>query len=128
VEVNAGRIAKLLTALDSDDFDERESATGGLAKLGELAGPAMRKAMAEKPSLEARRRLEELTNKLDGPVTIPEQARELRCIEVLEHIGSPEARRLLEELSKGAEGARVTRDAKASLERLNKSTSASSRP
>jgi hypothetical protein len=81
----------------------------------------MRKALEAKPSLEARRRLEELVNKLGGPVTIPEQARELRCVEVLERIGSAHARRLLEELSKGAEGAEITREVKASLDRLSKS-------
>jgi hypothetical protein len=37
---------------------------------------------------------------------------------VLEHIGSPDARRLLDELSKGAEGSRQTREAKAALARL----------
>ena len=46
--------------------------------------------------------------------------RRLRCIEVLEHIGSEDARRLLGELSKGAEGAKLTRDAKAALDRLSR--------
>jgi hypothetical protein len=82
-EVDAARIAKLLTALDGDDFDGREAASRALSKLGDLAEPAVRKALEAKPSLEARRRLEELVNKLDGPVTIPEQARYLRCVEVL---------------------------------------------
>jgi WD40 repeat protein len=117
-EVDAGRIAKLLTALDSDDFDEREAASQELAKLGDLAEPAVRKALEAKPSLEARRRLEGLVNKLDGPITIPEQIRYLRCVEVLEHIDTPEARRLLDALGKGADGARLTREAKAALARL----------
>ena len=79
----------------------------------------MRKALEGKPFLEAQRRLEELVNKLDGPVRIPEQARDLRCVEVVEHIGSVEARRLLDELSKGAEGSRLTREAKAASARLS---------
>jgi WD40 repeat protein len=119
-EVDAVQVAQLLTAMDSDDFDERESATSRLAKLGDLAGPAVRKALEAKPSPEARHRLEELVGKLDGPVTIPEQARALRCVEVLEHIGSADARRLLDELGKGAPGARLTREAKAALARLDK--------
>jgi WD40 repeat protein len=119
-EVDAVQVAQLLTAMDSDDFDERESATSRLAKLGDLAGPAVRKALEAKPSPEARHRLEELVGKLDGPVTIPEQARALRCVEVLEHIGSADARRLLDELGKGAPGARLTREAKAALARLAK--------
>jgi WD40 repeat protein len=117
-EVDAVQIAKLLTALDSDAFEERESATARLSKLGDLAEPAVRKALEAKPSPEARRRLAGLTDKLDGPITIPEQARELRCVEVLEHIGSADARGLLDELGKGAGGARLAREAKAALARL----------
>ncbi len=119
-EVDAARIAKLLAALDSDDFEGREAASRELAKLGELAGPAVRKALGANPSPEARRRLEELTRKLGGPVESMEEARALRCVEALEHIGSADARRLLDELGKGAAGARVTREAKAALERLSK--------
>ncbi len=119
-EVDAARIAKLLAALDGDDFEGREAASRELAKLGELAGPAVRKALGANPSPEARRRLEELTRKLGGPVESMEEARALRGVEVLEHIGSADARRLLDELGKGAVGARVTREAKAALERLTK--------
>jgi hypothetical protein len=36
----------------------------------------------------------------------------------LERIGTPEARQLLKRLATGAPGARLTREAKASLERL----------
>jgi WD40 repeat protein len=118
-EVDAARIAKLLTALESDEFESREAASRELSKLGDLAEPAVRKSLAEKHSPEVRRRLQELVNKLDGPITIPEQARELRCFEVLEHIGSADARRLLDELGKGAEGSRLTREAKAALARLS---------
>ncbi len=117
-EVDAAQIAKLLTALDGDAFEERESAAANLEKLGDLAEHAERKLLAEKPSSEVRRRLQELLSKLDGPVTTPELVRDLRCVEVLEHIGSPEARRLLDELGKGAEGSRLTREAKAALDRL----------
>jgi hypothetical protein len=39
-------------------------------------------------------------------------------VEVLEHIGTPEAVRVLEKLSKGATDARLTHEAKAALERL----------
>ena len=52
-EVDAGAVAKALAALDSDDFDEREAASRRLSQLGELAGPALRQALAGKPSPEA---------------------------------------------------------------------------
>lgn len=119
-EVDGEAIAKTLAALDSNDFAEREAASRRLADLGDLAGPAVWKALEGGPSSEARRRLEELARKLDGPVEAPEQARALRGVEVLEHIGSAEARRLLDDLAKGVPGAALTRDAKESLVRLTK--------
>jgi hypothetical protein len=118
-EVDASRIAKRIAALDGDTFEGREEASRELAKLGDLAESALRKALAANPSLEVRRRLDELIEKLNVPVTVPEQVRSLRGVEVLEHIGSPGARRLLDELSQGSDRARLTRDAKAALERLS---------
>jgi hypothetical protein len=46
--------------------------------------------------------------------------RTFRAIEVLEHIATPEAQQVLKTLSEGAPEARVTREAKVSLERLAK--------
>ncbi len=50
----------------------------------------------------------------------PEQLQMLRVMEVLEHIGTAEARQVLAGLAKGAPEARLTQEAKASLERLAK--------
>ena len=44
----------------------------------------------------------------------------LRALEVLERIGTPEARQILLSLAKGAPEAALTQEAKASLERLGK--------
>ena len=67
---------------------------------------------------EARQRVERL---LERPETLALTAGELgtwRGIEVLEYIGTTEARRVLEKLASGAAGARTTEAAKAALERL----------
>ena len=43
----------------------------------------------------------------------------LRAVEALEYLGTSEARKLLAQLSKGAFDAELTRQAKASLDRLS---------
>jgi hypothetical protein len=57
-------------------------------------------------------------SELDG---VSEQGRpEPRAVRVLEAVGTPAARELLESLAKGAPTARLTIEAKAALERLSK--------
>jgi hypothetical protein len=97
---------------------EREQAIRELERLGELAEPALRKALEGQPSLEVRRRVEGLLQKLDGPVTLPQHLRSLRAIEVLEHIGTPAAQQVLAQLAKGATAAHLTREAQAAVARL----------
>jgi len=118
--VDAQRVEQLIKALDSDKFAEREQAVAELEKLAERAEPALKKLLEEQPSPEARRRAEAILAKLGGPVTSSEQLRALRAIEALEHIGTPEARQVLERLATGAAGARETADAKRSVERLKR--------
>jgi hypothetical protein len=47
----------------------------------------------------------------------PDRLRALRSVEVLERVGSAEARSVLGELAKGASGARLTRDAAEAVRR-----------
>ncbi|HEV2949760.1 MAG TPA: hypothetical protein VGX70_20455, partial [Gemmataceae bacterium] len=91
-----------------------------LEKLGEPALGALRKAMKGHPSAEARRRLEQLINKQDLELVnpSPDHRRSVRAVEVLELAGTPEAQKVLKTLSQGAPEARLTQEAKASLERL----------
>ncbi len=118
--VDAKQVARWVLDLDSPRFEARQQATTALEKMGELAEPALRKALAGESALDLRRRLEQLLEKLDGPITSPEALRGLRAVEVLERCGTPEARALLESLAEGAPASRLTRDAKASLERLGR--------
>jgi WD40 repeat protein len=117
---DASKLKKLISELDSDDFTERANATEELAKLGELAVPALQKALTGQPAptLEFRRRAEPMVTRLIGGVLTGEQVRLVRALEVLERSGTPAARHLLESLAKGAPGALVTRKAQESLERI----------
>jgi WD40 repeat protein len=112
------RIAQLITELDNERFESREAATIELAGLEKRAEPLLRKTLANDPSPEVRRRLESLLGYLQGPVTFAPTQRLMRTIEVLEHAATPEARQFLQKLAAGAPDARLTREAKAALERL----------
>ena len=114
------RLQQLLTDLESDQFPVREKAQEELTKLGDLAAPALRRTLDNKPTLEMRRRVQALLERLRGPVTRSELLQTLRAVAVLEDIGTPEARRLLEQLANGTPEARLTREAKASLQRLER--------
>jgi WD40 repeat protein len=116
--VDAKRVAQRIAELDSDRFVVREQATAELQKLGDAATPTLRKAVQEAPSAEVRRRLEQILDRLEAGA--PEQLQALRAVEVLEWCGTPEAREALGTLTKGVTEARLTREAKASLERLAK--------
>jgi RNA polymerase sigma factor (sigma-70 family) len=121
---DAERLRDLLAELESEQFAVREKAQKTLEELGNLAEPALRQTLTNKPTLEVRRRVQALLENLRGPVTKPEMLRSLRAVAVLEDIGSTPARRLLEELAKGTPEARQTREAKESLHRLVRRTSA----
>lgn len=115
---DAKRLDRLLADLDSDSFAVRVKAEAELEALGELAETALRKALEGQPSLEVRRRVEGLLKKLEGMITDPKKLRVLRALEVLEQIGTPEAIRVLKTMTQGADEALVSREAKASLQRL----------
>jgi hypothetical protein len=116
--VNPQRLRRLLTDLESEQFSVREKAQKELEDLGDLAVPALRQTLANKPTLEVHRRVQTIPERLRGPVTRPERSQSLRAVAVLEDIGIAEARQILDELAKGAPESRLTREANASLQRL----------
>jgi hypothetical protein len=113
-------IARLLTDLSSERFAVREKARQRLEQLGDLAEPALRKALQAESPLESRRRVEKLLETVEGLVTRPDRLREIRAVEVLERLGTPAARDLLRELARGVPESRMTREARESLDRLTR--------
>lgn len=120
--VDENRLVRLIAGLDSDQFDLRQKASKELEKLGELAAPACRKALEQKPSAEVRRRLDALLKKQKHETwnLSADRLRMVRAIEALEYMATREAKQVLATLAKGASEARLTQEAKATLERLDK--------
>jgi RNA polymerase sigma factor (sigma-70 family) len=118
--IDPDRIARLLGDLNSGAFAVRDRAEKELENLGDVAESALRKAGANSQSAEARRRMEGLLSKLEEETRSGEPLRALRAVEVLEQIGTPEARQLLQQLAAGAPEARLTGEAAESLDRLAK--------
>ncbi len=120
VAADAKRLARLVAQLDHDLFEIRQSAMRELEEQGEIAGPILRATLAAQPSPEVRRRVEELLEKLEAPRKASRLLRDLRAVEMLERMGTPEARQLLETLARGAPAARLTREAQGSRHRWSR--------
>jgi len=120
--LDAKRIAAFLRDLDSEKFEVRERATRGLEQLGDPVAATLKRFLTGNPSLEASRRVAGVLAKVTGMVRDPEQLRQLRALELLERVGDDEAQRVLEAIAKGAPEARLTREARTSLERLSRRT------
>jgi WD40 repeat protein len=117
-EPDSKRIRQLLEMLDSDDFQTRQKAAEDLEKQNDAAASLLRQIIAkEKPSLEVRRRLQQIVENIESK---PESLRAVRAVEVLEWIATPEAVRLVGELANGAADARLTHEAAAARNRLRR--------
>jgi WD40 repeat protein len=108
---------RLAAALDDDTIVVREQATKELDGLGEAAVAGIRVRLAASPPPEARRRMLAFLEKHDPPTPPADRVREIRALEILEHLRDAESRGLLKELSQGARNARLTRMAATSLTR-----------
>jgi hypothetical protein len=115
--VDAKTVAALIAKLDSEDFEEREKAEADLAKIGEPVATALQKALRETKSAEQRMRLQRLVEKVKEPA---DRIQARRGLEVLIALGTPEAKELVETLSKGSDKAWLTGEAKSALDRFVK--------
>lgn len=108
-------IAGLLKRLDGPRFADREKAQKELADVADLVRPkleAARKVATE----EAARRLDQVLKAADEMT--PEKLRHVRACEVLEGVRTPEAVRALQAWAAGPAGARLTVEARESLDRI----------
>jgi WD40 repeat protein len=114
------RVDRLLADLDHAEFEVREKAVKELAELGEFSGPTLQKALEAQPSLDTRQRLEQTLGRLEEVEASGELLSALRGVELLERIGTAEARRLLQTLADGSPVARRTTEAREALDRLKR--------
>jgi WD40 repeat protein len=118
--IDPKKLDQLIADLDNEKFAVRKQAEEELTKLGKLARPALEKLLASQPALETKKRAEAILEKLKVGFLSGEVLREVRAIELLERIGEPNARAVLEAVAKGAPGAVPTEEAQAALARLGK--------
>jgi WD40 repeat protein len=113
------RIAHWIHQLGDDDFTEREQAAEALENVLDRAADSLRVARDESPSEEVQFRARFLLAGREGlRLQTDELRRVTRAIQVLEHIGSPKAVKVLERLASGTPDARQTRDAAAAIQRI----------
>jgi hypothetical protein len=111
-------VDRLIARLDAAAPDDRDAAAREIDRLGRLAVPRLRAALPQAKSAEARRRLEQLLRQHDRPDRLTGvRLRERRAVELLESIGTAEARAVLKILAAGGIGP-LARDAAAAGKRL----------
>jgi hypothetical protein len=114
------RVVQWLKDLDSEEFAVREKATRELEKHVQVLAAVLKRALADPPSPEARRRLQYLVDQIVDDSLQPDALRAVRAVEVLERLNTPEARRVLKRWAEGDAEARLTQEAKAALEWLTR--------
>lgn len=125
--VEKGKLQSLLKDLDSDDFPTRQHASEELNKFGEGAEPILRERLSKHISAESRNRITSILEKSKSSILKPEIIAMLRGVETLERIGSDDAVEILETLAKGVPSARITQEAKNSINRIKERASTRAR-
>jgi hypothetical protein len=109
---------RLIANLDDGRFEVRQAAGRALERLDDIRVPDLiKQALADMPSIELEQRAERVLATIAGSAH-PERARAMRAVEVLERIGTSEARAAIARLAGGAADASLTRMARSALERL----------
>jgi WD40 repeat protein len=116
---NVKQAVSLAADLDSNGFEARGNAREELAKLEGVAEPALRQDLKKNPSAKAEKTILDQLSQLDpGRSTSSYVIRTKRAIEVLEWLGTAEAKKLLQSLSERKPPDLCAQEAKAALNRL----------
>ncbi len=115
-------IRRSIADLDAPRYAIRERAVKKLEIYGTTALPFLEQALKASPSPEWRMRLEKLVAKCKSEEFVPTAAQSMivRMMRILEQSETPEAKSILEKLSKANLEGGLSLDAKAALERMAK--------
>ena len=117
---NVEELPLLIAELRGDDVKATLKAAARLKSFGRIAAPPLFKALAAKPPLAARKRLEEVLQSIGAFPVPPEMLQRTRAIQLLERIGSDDDRKLLGTIARTEPPTPTSLDAKAVLQRLEK--------
>lgn len=110
-------VARHIAELGHSNFAVRHQATLALEQCGQEILPQLKEKLQEPVALEMKRRLEELCAKLRDMPARADDLQAIRGVAVLEAVGTPKSRQLLEAQADGPANARLTREAQAALRR-----------
>jgi len=108
----ADLLAKCIDRLSGPAFADREKATNELRSFGDMILPQLHAARKKTTDAELRERLDRIIQELGQSAIANSQLQQVRALEVLETIGTKEAKQVLEKLARGEASARLTREAK----------------
>lgn len=117
-ELPLAAVEQVLADLDHPRYSLREMAAARLARLGEQVEPLLRQRLAQATSLEQRRRLELLLQRLELRTFTTEQLRARRAFEILEWIGTPQVHHVVRRYADEGTDARIGEEARSTLQRL----------
>jgi len=109
-------VTGLLKRLDAPAFADRQRAQKELTAVADLIRPRLETARKAEKSEEVARRLDQILKSVDEMT--PDRLRQVRGCEVLEGIRTADAVGVLRTWAAGPPGARLTIEAKESLDRL----------
>jgi hypothetical protein len=109
-------VQKLLKDLDADDPQQRDQAMQEMQEVAAAFEPLLVKVARDSDPGEVRNRVRRVLGRQREAETPRALLAQVRAVSLLEQMGTPEARAVLELLAGGAEGARLTQEAKVALE------------
>ncbi len=116
--LDEAQVRRHLRALGDEDFEVRERASAELVKTLPASEKLLRAALKNEQDVEVHNRLTRLLASLEEPPLSTRRARGLRTLMALEQMGTPEARTLLQTVTRRPADPQLAEDASAVLARL----------